>query len=239
MEGILMKWCIVSLISLLSLSAAAQETPQVSADSTQATTVAAVDSVTKVVDEKSIYDRRTTHYRNFWRKVIPNQFTAQYAGSIGVAALGVGWHYGKHKNWETDLLLGFLPKYNSAENKVTFTVKERYVPWHLNIGSRWMVEPLTTGLFFSSIFGEDFWSKEPSRYPDRYYGFSTRVRANIFLGERLTYRIPSKKRHFFRSVTAYYELSTCDMYIISAIPNKNVRLSDILSLAFGLRLNVF
>ena len=233
-----MTWCIVSLLSLMSLSAAAQENSKLEADSMQ---VAAVAVVTDSVDSEvhTSYERRTDHYRNFWRKVIPNQFTAQYAGSIGVAALGVGWHYGKHKNWETDLLLGFVPKYYSAENKVTFTVKERYVPWHLNIGSRWMVEPLTTGLFFTSIFGEDFWSKEPSRYPDRYYGFSTRIRANIFMGERITYRIPSKKRHFFRSISAYYELSTCDMYIISAIPNKNIRLSDILSLSFGLRLNVF
>ena len=238
MEGIRMKWCIVSLLSLMSLSAAAQENSKLEADSMQ---VAAVEVMADSVDSAKYtsYERRTDHYRNFWRKVIPNQFTAQYAGSIGVAALGVGWHYGKHKNWETDLLLGFVPKYYSAENKVTFTVKERYVPWHLNIGSRWMVEPLTTGLFFTSIFGEDFWSKEPSRYPDRYYGFSTRVRANIFMGERITYRIPSKKRHFFRSISAYYELSTCDMYIISAIPNKNIRLSDILSLSFGLRLNVF
>ena len=233
-----MKWYIVSLFSLLSLNVAAQETSAADMEEPQPVqTIAESDSLAPAVE--TVYDRRTGHYRNFWRKVIPNQFTAQYAGSIGVAALGVGWHYGKHKNWETDLLLGFVPKYHSAENKITFTAKERYVPWHLDLSSRWMVEPLTTGLFLSSIFGEDFWSKEPSRYPDRYYGFSTRIRANVFLGERITYRIPSKKRHFFRSISAYYELSSCDMYIISSITNKNVRFSDILSLSFGLRLNVF
>ena len=241
MEGIPMKWYIVSLFTLLSFNVSAHEATAVDVDSVHENRqieAVQVDS-TEQPALHSVYERRTEHYRSFWRKVIPNQFTAQYAGSIGVAALGVGWHYGKHKNWETDLLLGFVPKYHSAENKITFTAKERYVPWHLNASSRWMFEPLTTGIFFSSIFGEDFWSKEPSRYPDRYYGFSTRIRANIFLGERVTYRIPSKKRHFFRSISAYYELSSCDMYIISAIPNKNVKLSDILSLSFGLRLNVF
>lgn len=238
MEGIPMKWYIVSLFSLLALQVSAQEDSIAKIEEHQPVpVVVAADSATRQVETR--YERRTDHYRNFWRKVIPNQFTAQYAGSIGVVALGMGWHYGKHKNWETDLLLGFVPKYNSAENKITFTAKERYVPWHLNISSHWMVEPLTTGLFFSSIFGEDFWSKEPSRYPDRYYGFSTRIRANVFLGERITYRIPSKKRHFFSSLSAYYELSTSDMYIISALPNKNIRFSDILSLSFGLRLSVF
>ena len=238
MEDIPMKWYIVSLFSLLSLNVSAQEAGAENLEEPQLVeAIVGEDSVAPVVE--TVYDRRTDHYRNFWRKVIPNQFTAQYAGSIGVAALGVGWHYGKHKNWETDLLLGFVPKYHSAENKITFTAKERYVPWHLDMGKRWMIEPLTTGLFFTSIFGEDFWSKEPSRYPDRYYGFSTRVRANVFVGERITYRIPSKKRHFFRSISAYYELSSCDMYIISSITNKKVRFGDILSLSFGLRLNVF
>ena len=258
MEDIRMKWYIVSLFSLWTLTAGAQ-TDQAAVKnsldlqysttsvSSQPTEVTMKDSMADkevvadslITDASTAYERHTHKYKNFWYKLVPNQFTTQYAGSIGVVSFGAGWHYGKHKNWETDLLLGFVPKYHSEETKVTFTVKERYVPWHLNTGRHWMVEPLTTGLFFSSIFGEDFWNNEPSRYPDRYYGFSTRVRANIFLGQRLTYRIPSKKRHFFRSISAYYELSTCDMYIISAIPNKNVRLSDILSLAAGIRLNVF
>lgn len=185
------------------------------------------------------FQRRTDNYRKFWYSLIPNQFTIQYAGSIGVVAWGPGWHYGKKERWETDLLFGFVPRYHSEATKVTFTVKQRFVPWHLRISSRWTLEPLATGLFFSSIFGEDFWNHEPSRYPDRYYGFSTKIRANVFLGQRATYKIPSKRRYFCKSVSIYYELSTCDMYVISALPNKNVKFTDILSLAAGLRLDVF
>lgn len=231
-----MKWYIVSLFSLLTLNVSAH-----CVDS-QIATLENGDSLiadTLEYKDSTAYERHTCKYRDFWYKLVPNQVTAQFAGSIGVASVGVGWHYGKHKNWETDLLLGFVPKYHSEETKVTFTVKERYVPWHLNVSKRWVIEPLTTGIFLNSIFGEDFWTREPSRYPARYYGFPTRVRANIFLGQRLTYRIPSKKRHFFRSISAYYELSSCDMYIISAIPNKNIKLGDILSLAAGLRLSIF
>ena len=230
-----MKWYICSLCFLLSLGASAQN-EQARVDSVTTDTIA-VDTVTSSKHE-TVYEKHNCQYRDFWYKLIPNQITAQYAGSIGVASLGFGWHYGKHLNWETDLMLGIVPKYNSEEAKTTFTVKERYIPWHLNLSSRWMIEPLTTGLFFNSIFGEGFWSKEPSRYPDRYYGFSTRIRANIFLGQRITYRIPSKKRHFFRSISAYYEFSSCDMYIISGITNKNVKFGDILSFAAGLKLNI-
>ena len=230
-----MKWYVFSLFFLLTIGAKASEQDTLSTTTTETTVISTTDTVSA---PKTIYERHNCQYRDFWFKLIPNQVTVQYAGSIGVASLGFGWHYGKHLNWETDMMLGFVPKYNSEETKVTFTVKERYIPWHLNISSRWSVEPLTTGLFFNSIFGEGFWSKEPSRYPDRYYGFSTRVRANIFLGQRLTYRIPSKKRHFFRSISAYYEFSSCDMYIISSITNKNVKFGDILSFAAGLKLNI-
>ena len=124
----------------------------------------------------------------------------QYAGSIGVVAFGTGWHYGRRDNWETELLLGFVPKYNSDKAKVTLTLRQRYVPWHLPVGRDWHVEPLTAGLFFSSIFGENFWASEPSRYPKRYYGFSTKIRTHVFLGQRLKYTIPDRYRLHNKSV---------------------------------------
>ena len=163
----------------------------------------------------------------------------QYAGSIGVVAFGTGWHYGRRDNWETELLLGFVPKYNSDKAKVTLTLRQRYVPWHLPVGRDWHVEPLTAGLFFSSIFGENFWASEPSRYPKRYYGFSTKIRTHVFLGQRLKYTIPDRYRLHNKSVSLYYELSTCDLYLVTAVTNRAVRLRDILSLAVGLRFEVF
>lgn len=61
----------------------------------------------------------------------------------------------------------------------------------------------------------------------------------MFLGQRLRYNIPTRNRLYNKSVTLYYELSTCDLYLVSAIPNSNVRLSDILSLCFGVRMEMF
>ncbi len=185
------------------------------------------------------YRKRVDRYRRRWLRLIPSQHTVQYAGSIGVVAFGTGWHYGRRDNWETELLLGFVPKYNSDKAKVTLTLRQRYVPWHLPVGRDWHVEPLTAGLFFSSIFGEDFWASEPSRYPKRYYGFSTKIRTHVFLGQRLKYTIPDRYRLHNKSVSLYYELSTCDLYLVTAVTNRAVRLRDILSLAVGLRFEVF
>ena len=73
----------------------------------------------------SLYELRHERYIKRWNKLIPNQATVQYAGSIGMFSAGAGWRYGRNHHWETDLLLGFLPKYHSETAHMTFTIKER------------------------------------------------------------------------------------------------------------------
>ncbi len=182
--------------------------------------------------------RLTERYRTAWEALVPKHFTAQYAGSIGLMNFGVGWHYYRN-HWETELLFGWVPKYASEETKVTTTLKQRYIPWRIPISSRWDIEPLTAGLFMNTIFGENFWRSEPSRYDNGYYGFMTKVRANIFMGQRVRYKIPTKKQRFYESISLYYELSICDLYLVSSVPNSRVSLWDTLSLAFGLKLEIF
>lgn len=181
------------------------------------------------------YEKHRSNYESRWSKLIPNQFTLQYAGSIGAVSAGAGWHYGKNLHWETDLLVGFLPKYHSRSAHATFTVKERYVPWHCQLNERFTVEPLTAGAFFSTISGEDFWRNQPSRYPKRYYGLPTKLRTNIFVGQRLRFHIPSHKRVLHQSVSVYYEISTCDIYLLSKATNKSYPWSKTLSLAIGVK----
>ncbi|WP_288510084.1 hypothetical protein [Prevotellamassilia timonensis] len=118
---------------------------------------------------------------------------------------------------------------------MTFTIKERYIPWHCKISSRWDIEPLTTGIFFNTISGEDFWKHQPSRYPKHYYGFSTKIRSNVFLGQRLRYNIPKRKRLFHQAVLIYYEISSCDLYIVSKATNKDFPWRETLSLAIGVK----
>ncbi len=170
-----------------------------------------------------------------WMRIIPNQFTLQYAGSVGLASMGIGWHYGRADHWETDILVGFVPRYHARHVHYTFTVKERYVPWHCRLSSRWTLQPLTAGLFFNTISGSEFWRREPDKYPKRYYGFSSKIRTNVFLGQRVRYAVPSRRRVFHSAVSAYYELSSCDLYIVSKATNKNYPWCQTLSLAFGLR----
>lgn len=69
------------------------------------------------------YLRRRERTFRQWMRLIPNQTILQYAGSIGLMSAGIGWHYGRHDHWETDFLIGFLPRYHSEHAKSTFTLK--------------------------------------------------------------------------------------------------------------------
>lgn len=185
------------------------------------------------------YDRRLHHYRKSWGNLIPTHIKCQFAGSIGLLSLGVGWDYGRRGQWETDVMLGFLPRYESDDSKMTFTLKENYIPWSVGIGKHFSVEPFSCGLFFNSVLNSDFWTHEPDRYPKGYYNFNLRIRTHIYLGEQFTYVIPRNRRFLCKSLTFYYELSTCDLYLASSIPNKYLKLKDILSLGLGLKAQIF
>ena len=64
-------------------------------------------------DTTSRYDRHVERYRYRWSRLIPNQHIIQYAGSIGLVSFGTGWHYGHDDDWETELLLGIVPRYHA------------------------------------------------------------------------------------------------------------------------------
>ena len=105
----------------------------------------------------SRYDRRVHRYRKRWQNLIPTHTKVQFAGNMGLLSLGTGWDYGKHDQWETDIFLGILPKYDSRCTKLTFTVKQNYIPWNLDLGRRFFLDPLTCGMYLNTVFGEDFW----------------------------------------------------------------------------------
>ena len=216
-----MRLSIISLLLLLALPTEAQT------DTTAADTLPVAPK----------YERRISRYRSAWQSLIPTQFILQNAGNMGLLSLGIGWNYGRRDQWETHLLVGRMPKYRSTRGKMTMTLKETFIPWRIGIGKGWDVEPLTTGIYINTVYGHEFWKSQPNRYPDKYYEFmSTKFRLNVFLGERITKTVPNNRRKFIKSITAFYELSTCDLYIRSMIQDSSVYLNDIVGLSLGIKL---
>ncbi len=183
---------------------------------------------------QSKHEIRIERYKKGWSRLIPHYEKIQYAGSMGLISLGCGWDYGKREQWETDIFLGYLPRFDGDRGHVTITLKENYIPWRINIPeSRFRVEPFTVSLYMNKIFGREFWTKEPDKYPDGYYGLATNTRFNLAFGQRVDFKI--KPVTLSDRVTFYYEFATNDLYIISYFTNKYLRLTDIFSLSLGLK----
>ena len=189
-------------------------------------------------EEMDRYNKRISQYQDLWTSLMPTYTKVQYAGGMGFVSCGFGWAYGKNKRWETDAYLGFIPRYSSDQSKITMTLKQNFIPWRKKLNETWTLEPLTCGFYFNTVFSDEFWTQEPDRYPKGYYNFSTRLRTHIYIGQRLCFNIPDKKRFLSRSVTAFYEISTCDLYAVSAFTN-HLSPDDYLRLSFGLKFDIF
>lgn len=184
----------------------------------------------------SRYDKNVLRYRRHWQLLIPTSGVVQTCGNMGIVSLGLGWEYGKRSQWETQLLLGFIPRFDSSSSKMTFTLKENFIPWRCSLGGRWSFEPLECSLYFNTVFGHDFWTKQPTKYESGYYPFSTRIRPNLALGERFKFVIPRNRRKYIKSITMFYELGTNDIYFMRFYRNGSAGFWDVFGLSFGVKL---
>lgn len=180
-------------------------------------------------------DSLRTQLYDRWQRLIPRYTKIQYAGSIGIVSVGTGWNYGR-EHWETDLWLSIVPQYTDNHAMATFTIKQHYLPWHIPLGQRFVLTPLTCGLFVNTLLDRDFWISGPDRYPKGYYSFSTRLRAHAFMGQQMTLKLQPNK--VCKSISLYYEVSTCDLYLISAVTNKYLKPKDYLSLGLGIKFQI-
>lgn len=220
------------ILSLAAIPSAAEELSD---------SIPAQEDATCLADttRQTRYDRRVERYRRLWNFLIPTQIVTQYAGNMGKISLGVGWDYGNRRQYETNLLFGYLPKYNSSRAKMTMTLKQNFIPWRFDFNNKFNIEPLSCGIYFNTVFGYEFWGREPNRYPDKYYQFlSTKVRINAFIGQRITAITPKNKRKFVKNVTAFYEISTCDIYVRAMLQDSGISLWDVLSLSVGLKMQM-
>lgn len=188
---------------------------------------------------RSQYEKMMTRRMERWQRLIPTHYKGQFAGSIGLVSVGMGWTYGKKDRWETDVMLGFLPKFESEHGKVVLTLKESYLPWRLRIReSAWVVQPLSCSLFLSSVLSDEFWTREPSRYPKGYYGFSTRIRVNLSLGQRIMFDLPDAAKRWMQEISLYYELGACDTDLCTFFGDRSIKIKQILSLAIGMKVRI-
>lgn len=216
---------------IVATSTKAQDIQQAKID-----TIYVVDTVYMNAVVPVGYDKKINRIKSRWEKLVPRYSKAQFAGSMGLISLGTGWDYGKNRQWETDFLIGFVPKYSTDKNKITMTLKQNFIPWTVRLNDNFNLKPFSAGLYVNTIFGGEFWGKEPAKYPNSYYKFSTKLRINIFMGQGWEYKLDTDKKVFCKSITFSYELSTNELYLMSAFTNKYLTAKDVLGLSLGVKL---
>lgn len=251
-----MKWLIFSLFTLLGcLGAAAASSPApdtvwlVRTDTLRLTDTVHVTDTVRIAPARTHadtaaviapYQRRIERITSFWNRLIPSGTRLQFAGNMGLLSGGVTWIYGR-RHWETSLLFGFVPKHSAKHAMATMTLKQDYIPWTVRLG-RWpwlQFQPLAAGVYLNTVFSHKFWVHQPSRYPRGYYWFATRLRPNIYIGERLRLALPSGKRQFARAVSIFYEISTCDYAAIQRLHNSYITPDKWLTLSLGIQFEWF
>ena len=182
------------------------------------------------------WDKRKHLQYQGWEKLKPTHVKMQYAGGMGLLSTGIGWDYGRHCQWETDFLLGYLPKRHNDKYRMTMTFKQSYIPWSMSFKDNWNLEPFYCGLYLTTIAGEEFWKKEPGKYPNKYYNISTKIRPSIFIGQRFGF---NPRNSIVKNIQLFYEINTNELYLISKITNKSLKAKDFLRLSFGVRVHIF
>ena len=98
-----------------------------------------------------------------------------------------GWDYGSRRQWETYLLFGFIPKCSSSRPKMTMTLKQNYM---CHGTFRWAMASSLSRSPRECISTRSSDGSSGPRSPPNiragYYKFATKIRANIFAGERFT-----------------------------------------------------
>ena len=166
----------------------------------------------------------------------PDHIKVQYAGGMGFISIGAGYST-KNQKLEGDLSYGYLPKSVGGIRIHSISGRVTWIPIHPVRVKKYQVEPLMTGLIVNYNFGKQYFSFDPPYYPYRYYSFPTAIHSALFLGSRIGYNFPTQS--FVKRISLYYEILSFDREIISFVSNtKSLKITDIVTLALGVKINI-
>lgn len=169
----------------------------------------------------------------------PSHVHVQTAGGMGLIAAGVGYTTLRDR-LEADVLVGYVPEKHAGSTLSIATVKLLYTPYTVPLSNKFVLRPLTIGLYGSYTHGT-INDEVRGQYTKGYYWFSTDTRIGPLLGGRLSYLRPSASTtERQRRISAYYELGSNDLYLVSLFSNRNRKSlspADVLTLGLGLKMD--
>lgn len=166
------------------------------------------------------------------RALLPDHFVVQHAGNIGFIAFGLGYDLGKV--YHATLLYGFLNE-TFGDSKVAVNTLSLKNSFHLTKPLTMLNFRPTAGIAINWGYTKNTFHKLPEQYPNRYY-FQNKIHLAPLVGGEFTRFI--KNSCYFKSISAYYEFSSLDAYILEWIRRDYIKLPDVLTLSVGLKVTM-
>ncbi len=183
-------------------------------------------------------DSSEATHKTFLQRLIPTHATMQYAGSIGLGSVGVGYDLFKNKRGSLDFGYGYVPKSAGGDLNI-LSAKFAYRPFVINVGNHAIFYPANPGIFISYHLGKDFeFMHDSKQFPDNYYWWSTAMRLHLSLSNEFKINLPRPLlQGAVKSLSVYSEFNTNELYMISMFQNfGSLHLSDIVKIGFGIKI---
>ena len=164
---------------------------------------------------------------------VPDAAVLQFAGNMGMLAVGPSYDFAKERI-ATDLLYGFVPKFDADEAEHLLTIKGTYKPWEIKRRRDFAILPVQVGLGLSYYFNGKYPLTWDEKYPKGYYWWSPKVRLLGFAGASVTRNIRNSD---VKKIGLYSELGTYDLIVTSWYKDENLKLWDILNISIGTRVS--
>lgn len=173
-------------------------------------------------------------HAQFSRKLVPDFTHVQYAGSNGWMGIGAGYDLFRH-HLRAGVQYGYVPP-DKGGTLHLFSGAVFYRPVRVGAGKQFYINPLDVGFKVSYQLGNNYFFQLPSRYPPNYYWWKPALRLHLATESSLTYRLA--RTVGIKSVSAYLELNSNDLYLVSyALNPGSLGIGEVVKAGVGLRAN--
>jgi len=160
---------------------------------------------------------------------IPNVMHAQFAGNIGMTAVGFGYEL-FHQHGQLSFFYGYVPEEVEAPPINAFSFKLAISPARIRLRS-WKLMPYL-GATVSYETGRNSFFTLPGYFPDGYYPTGNAVHATVFVGAKL--RIPIGNNRTVGYLEPYVESGMTDTNLWYFISERQVNITEAASMAIGI-----
>lgn len=161
------------------------------------------------------------------KSFIPDLYSVQFAGNIGMFSISSGYNLNKNKI-QTEFLAGYVPRKYSNSPITTLSWKTQFVIQSKIFNNRFS-EQRTIGVAGNYSFTNNTHLTYPSYYPKDYYGPNC-IRSLLYVTHGINYHLYNNKT--IDKIRLYIELGSVDIYILESIKNDQIRFPK-LNLAIG------